>query len=131
MCEIVKGRPEQIGANLPEEIFPYRGKYVYGDYREFFTPDLIEDYSRSRVSGARYYIDRKNYPEARHELEAALSFQPFFPQVYNLLAYSYVAENSYPAAENRPSSPNTSSTDSPSSALAAIVADNSGGNSGT
>jgi len=89
------GTPDQF---LLGEIFPYRGKYFYGDYREFFTPDIIEDYARAHIALGRYYMDEKRGPEARREFETSLRLQPFFPQVYSLIAYTYVAENNYPAA---------------------------------
>ena len=86
-------------ANLLENIYPYRGRYTYTGYREFFTPDIVEDYSKARIAVARYYFDRARYKEARREFEAALALQPLFPQVYNLIAYSYVQENNYALAK--------------------------------
>ena len=99
LCRIAPKGSKPDPQNLSDAIYPYRGEYVYGAYREFFTPDIIEDYSRSRVSAARYYIDKADYTAVRYELESAVCMQPFFPQAFNLMAYTFVTENKYQLAE--------------------------------
>jgi tetratricopeptide (TPR) repeat protein len=93
-----KAKNSALNQNLFNYIYPYRGKYNYTAYREFFSPDIIEDYARARIALARYYMDRSQNSAAREEFEAALALQPQFPQVYNLLGYSYVSENNYKLA---------------------------------
>jgi tetratricopeptide (TPR) repeat protein len=87
-----------LNHDLLNEIYPYRGKYNYKAYREFFSSDIIEDYARARIALARNYMDSGKNILARQEFEAALALQPLFPQVYNLIGYSYVAENNYASA---------------------------------
>ena len=99
IIEVERGKSGPAETALLDAIYPYRGQYFYTAYREFFTPDLIEDYARARIALARVYTETGAIAPARRQFAAALAFQPHFPQVYNLLAYSYVQENKYDTAK--------------------------------
>ncbi|OGS11301.1 MAG: hypothetical protein A2386_04695 [Elusimicrobia bacterium RIFOXYB1_FULL_48_9] len=84
---------------LLNHIYSYRGRYVYDDYREFFTPDLIADYSRAYLSLGQSYLTTARYELSRQCLDSALAFQPVFPIALNLKAFSFFQQSKYTEAE--------------------------------
>ncbi|MDI6641320.1 MAG: DUF2723 domain-containing protein, partial [Elusimicrobiota bacterium] len=62
-----------------DEIYIYRGKYHYPSYREFFTPDLIEEYTKARHRLGHYLMSHHKEHKAEKEFLTALYYQPNFP----------------------------------------------------
>jgi len=81
--------------NVMNELYGYRGTYRYGAHREFFTPDLIEDYAKSRHRQGYYYMINKNYPLAQEEFLAALYLHDKFPVSAFHLGYTYFDSGDY------------------------------------
>jgi tetratricopeptide (TPR) repeat protein len=73
-------------------IYPYRGKYNYTAYREFFSPDIIEDYALGYLYLGQYYLNRKEFEKARDCFKKALAMKPLFPLVLNYTGYTYFEE---------------------------------------
>lgn len=85
---------------LLDYIYAYRGKYVYTAHREFFTPDLIEDYAKARFQSGHRYFQKNDYKNARSDFEKALVLKPLFPIASNYLAFSYLSEGKYNQAKD-------------------------------
>lgn len=90
--------PKPTGPVLFNELYPRRGKYFYRAYREFFTPDLIEDYARGRLQLGRYLMERGQNVEARENFAACLAMQPLFPFAANYTAFTYFNEGKFAEA---------------------------------
>ncbi|MHB9154555.1 MAG: protein O-mannosyl-transferase family [Endomicrobiales bacterium] len=79
-------------------LYPYRGRYRYTAYREFFTPDLIEGYARSFVQLGLTRLEQGKLAAAREEFYAALRMQPLLPVASNYAAFTCFQEGKYPEA---------------------------------
>ncbi|MCB4790548.1 MAG: DUF2723 domain-containing protein [Elusimicrobia bacterium] len=86
------------GDVLLNYIYPYRGKYLYTAYREFFTPDLIDDYSKGYLFLGMYYMGLKDYDKARANFKKALMLKPLFPLALNYISFTYVDQGQFAAA---------------------------------
>lgn len=89
----------QQAQTLLDNIYAYRGKYDYTAHREFFTPDLIEDYAKARHKLGYYYMSKNDMPDARKNFIITLLYKEHFTLATYHLAYTYLAENDYPGAE--------------------------------
>jgi hypothetical protein len=87
------------GETLLNDIYIYRGEYNYDAYREFFTPDLIEEYAKARHKLGYHYMINKNYESAQKEYFYALTYKRNFPTVAYQLGYVYFSEGKYSEAE--------------------------------
>lgn len=95
---VASDTPRPAGPVLFNEIYPRRGTYYYRAYREFFTPDLIEDYARGRLQLGRYQMERGQNSEARGNFYACLAMQPLFPFAANYTAFTYFNEGRFEEA---------------------------------
>lgn len=84
---------------LLDKIYIYRGNYNYHSYREFFTPDLIEEYAKARYILGRYLLNSGDLKNARDEFHMALAYKKEFPLAKYLLSYSYFLNNNFKFAE--------------------------------
>ena len=89
---VITGSPNPSDGVLLDYIYPYRGEYLYTAYKEFFTPDLIEDYARANMWTGMSYIGGKQYKNARKYLYKAVSLKPMIPQAWSYIAYTYFDE---------------------------------------
>jgi len=80
---------------LLDSIYVYRGNYRYDAYREFFTPDIIEDYAKARLHTGQYYLNLRMPDSARREFEIALMLQPLLPIAVNLAAFTYFSQGDH------------------------------------
>lgn len=87
------------GKVLMDEIYVYRGKYDYDAYREFFTPDLIEDYARARHMLGYYYMALREYGAAKEEYACSLAYKKNFPLAAYQLGFVYFSEGKFKEAE--------------------------------
>ncbi|MFH1368818.1 MAG: DUF2723 domain-containing protein [Elusimicrobiota bacterium] len=85
-------RNDTTGTILLDHIYPYRGKFLYTAYREFFTPDLIEDYAKAYMWTGISFFRSKQYDNARKYLRKAVMFKPLLPQAWNYIAFTYFEE---------------------------------------
>ncbi|MFH2069598.1 MAG: DUF2723 domain-containing protein [Elusimicrobiota bacterium] len=85
-----------------EELYIYRGVYDYGHYREFFTPDLIEEYAKAFHRAGHFYLKERKDAEGMREAErffrTALYYQEHFPLPAFNLGYLYLSRNDYNSA---------------------------------
>jgi tetratricopeptide (TPR) repeat protein len=88
------------GEVLLTAIYPYRGKFLYSAYREFFTPDLIEDYAHAYFSLGQYYVQAASYDRGRKLLSMAVGLRELMPVACNTIAYSYSAEGKWQQARS-------------------------------
>ena len=97
LATLVTAQP--VGTNnsqtLLDSLYAYRGNYRYDAYREFFTPDLIEDYAKARLQLGQHYLNSRLFDNARREFETALRLQPLMPIAANLAAFSYFSQGGY------------------------------------
>ncbi|MBN1622568.1 MAG: DUF2723 domain-containing protein [Endomicrobiales bacterium] len=98
--KITKSFTTASGDILLQHIYPYRGSYSYEEYREFFTPDLIEEYSKSFLALGRYYMRTNNYELARYNFKKALSLKPLFPIADNYIGFTFYNEGNFKEAKN-------------------------------
>jgi tetratricopeptide (TPR) repeat protein len=87
------------GGMLLDTLYACRGDYRYGAYREFFTPDLIEDYARARMVLGRSLYEKGDQSQARRNFYAALAMQPLFPMAWNYIGFTYFQEGAFGDAE--------------------------------
>jgi len=86
---------------LFDELYVYRGNYDYDGYREFFTPDLVEDYARARHKLGYYYMNNSNYEQARKNFHySQIYHNDFFIAAYHT-AYTYFIQNDFKSAEQK------------------------------
>lgn len=78
---------------LLSNFYIYRGKYQYQAYYEFFTPDLIEDYSKAHQYLAHAYMMNNDYRLAEKNFKISEYMQPEFPQLYTDMAYMLFSQN--------------------------------------
>ena len=81
--------------NIMDELYTFRGEYNYSAYKEFFTPDLIEDYAKSRHRTGYHYMIAKNYLLAEKEFETALAYHNKFPVSAFHLGFVYFDKGGY------------------------------------
>jgi len=80
---------------LFDEIMFYRNEYVYDLEKEFFSSDLVEDYSKARYNYA-YYLMMKNYDmPAVEEFKKSIVLNSDYPMNYFYIAYIYFKNKKY------------------------------------
>jgi tetratricopeptide (TPR) repeat protein len=99
VSRIAKAPLRPRGDVLLDYIYPYRGNFTYGAYREFFTPDIIEDYARAHLEQGQYFVRAGLNERGRAYLRRALAMRGLMPLAANSLAYSYFAEGNYARAK--------------------------------
>jgi hypothetical protein len=80
---------------LLNNIYIYRGNYNYYAYKEFFTPDLIDDYAKSRHRLGNYYLHNSNYKLAEKEFFHSMIYKREFPASAFHLGYTYFIQNKF------------------------------------
>jgi len=83
-----------------DNIYVYRGRYDYYGYREFFTPDIIDDYSHSRHKTGYYYMLKNDFENALKNFKIALIYNKNFPLPAYHSAYIYFVKNDFKTAED-------------------------------
>ena len=82
-----------------DELYVWRGKFRYEKYKEFFTPDLIEEYSKANFRQGNYYLKNGNYKLAEKYFLASSYYMENFPIVYFQLGYMNFLKGEYKIAE--------------------------------
>jgi tetratricopeptide (TPR) repeat protein len=95
-----RSKPDLTAQTLLDQIYVYRGKYHYGAYKEFFTPDLIDDYSKACFQLGMHFMGEKNYELSRTYFRRALYLNPLFPVASSNISFSYYAQNDFRQALN-------------------------------
>lgn len=80
---------------LVSEFYIYRGDYRYHSYREFFTPDLIEEYAKAWHQSGSYYMHNKNYDKAKRCFMTSLYMKSDMPISSYLLGWCFFSENDF------------------------------------
>jgi tetratricopeptide (TPR) repeat protein len=89
---LAAGAPENAGALL-DEVYVYRGRYEYDSYREFFTPDLIEDYAKAFYAAGYTMMMRGDYAGAGRRFLQTLAQKRTFPiAAFNLGYINFVSQ---------------------------------------
>ncbi|MBN1823656.1 MAG: DUF2723 domain-containing protein [Endomicrobiales bacterium] len=84
---------------LLEHVYPFRGKYDYPAYREFFTPDLIEEYVKAFLNFGINEMNGGRSERALKNMEQALAFKPLFPIADNYIAFIHFNAGRHGRAE--------------------------------
>lgn len=84
--------------DILNEFYIYRGDYRYRSHREFFTPDLIEDYSKSWHQAGFYYMMRNEFSAANNCFLAAIYMKNDFPQPAYHLGWCNYIQNKFKEA---------------------------------
>ncbi|MFN3966731.1 MAG: protein O-mannosyl-transferase family [Endomicrobiia bacterium] len=92
-------KTSNISLKVLDELYVYRGKFRYESYKEFFTPDLIEEYSKANFSLGNYYLKQNNYKLAKKYFLRSSYYKKNFPITYFQLGYINFLENDYKNAE--------------------------------
>lgn len=92
---MAKGAKNPTGGVLLEHIYAYRGDYDYDAYREFFTPDLIENYAKAWMQYGLYRMRAGDYSRAIASFARTLRLQPLMPMAANFAAYAYYEQGKY------------------------------------
>ncbi len=86
--------------NILNEFYVYRGDYRYHSHVEFFTPDLIEEYSKSWHQAGFYYMLKNEFSAAEKCFLMSLYMKNDFPQpAYHLGWCHYIQNNFMEAAK--------------------------------
>jgi Tfp pilus assembly protein PilF len=93
-----KDKIVNFGETLLDQLYVYRGKYDYDEYKEFFTPDIVEDYARSRHKTGYYYMTSARYAQAQRNFTYSLQYHKEFALAAYHLAYTYFVQNDFPNA---------------------------------
>ena len=81
---------------LINNIYIFRGKYVYDLSWEFFSSDIIEDYSKSfGRAGYQLIKEDKNFDTCVNLYKTAIYMMSFFPFNYFELGYLYFTKNMF------------------------------------
>jgi len=92
--------PSVKGENkLINNIYHYRGRFDYDAYKEFFTPDLIEEYAKAYHKLGYYCMVNNNYDCAIKSFRNALAFKSNFPISANHLGFIYFTTGDFKEAE--------------------------------
>ncbi len=70
-----------------EALYVYRGRYRYEGYRDYFTPELIEEYAKAWFEAGRAEEVKKNMEAAKDAYRMALSIKPTLPYASLQLGY--------------------------------------------
>lgn len=73
---------------LLDEIYARRGAYHVDAYREFFTPDLIENYAQAYLAAGQFEAGRGRHDRACARFDDALRLQPLLPIAHSFDGYS-------------------------------------------
>ncbi|MDI6756521.1 MAG: DUF2723 domain-containing protein [Endomicrobiia bacterium] len=83
---------------LLDDIYFYRGDFRYGSHREFFAPDIIEDYAKAWHREGFYLMTRGQRKEAAYRFLVALKMREDFPVAAYHLGWCHFAENDFAGA---------------------------------
>jgi tetratricopeptide (TPR) repeat protein len=98
ITELSKTKNAEERDFLLRYIYPYRGSYSYDAYREFFTPDLIEEYAKAYLRAGQSYMEKKEYEKARIYLRMSLNSKVLLPVAANFLSFTYYEQGRYEEA---------------------------------
>lgn len=85
-------------APMSDDLLIRRGIYRYGAYRDFFSNELVEEYSRAALAQAQTFAARQDWPNARRAYLHALAIKPGEPYAAYGLAYTAFQTQDLPAA---------------------------------
>jgi tetratricopeptide (TPR) repeat protein len=86
------------GKALMDDMYSYRGDYDYDAYYEFFTPDLIEEYAAAHQKLGYFFMNSRDYENAKKEYYSAVYFKGNFPTAMYQLGYVYLVQGKYDEA---------------------------------
>lgn len=89
---------DPTAASLLDEIYVYRGDYRYENHREFFTPDIIEDYAKALHRRGFHLMTSGERKSAERWFLAALCVKEIFPPAAYHLGWCRFAENDFKGA---------------------------------
>jgi len=82
-----------------EDLYSYRGRYRYDAYRDFFTPELIEEYAKAWFEAGRKAERDKNLPAAEDDYRRALCVKPTFAYASLQLGFLEATQEHWPEAD--------------------------------
>ncbi len=84
---------------LQEEIYIYRNEYLYDLDKEFFSSDIVEEYSKAHSITGDYLRNQQNFVSCIKEYKSSILMNPDFPVNYFDLGYVYFSMKNYNLAE--------------------------------
>ena len=73
---------------MPRDLLIERGIYRYSAYRDFFSSELVEEYSRAALMEGESFMRQQDMPRAREALLRALTMKPEQPYAAFSLGYT-------------------------------------------
>ncbi len=91
--------PESFSTDFLSEFYAYRGRYRCAEQHEFFSSDLIDDYSKAHFARG-VEVSKNNFqgPAAEKDWYRCAALNPANPQPYYRLGFYYFQKSDYPRA---------------------------------